>query len=109
MTAASSSPTVRIQAIGSSSKLEISPYDMGALTIDSSTGNLLKVSLAPVGLLGAKTNVDWLVRIVELDPGKLKYTASGTPKFQWPDLQELNDRTYAKETCYIDYFNENIV
>jgi len=71
-----------IAASGSSS-VQIYPtssgVDMGALTIANSAGSTLKLELNNAGVGGITTNVDWVVRIVELDPAKIQWTKAGAP------------------------------
>ena len=53
--------------------------DIGALTLAGSTGSTLHLGIASAGPAGITTNVDWVVRIVELDPSKIQWTSSGVP------------------------------
>jgi hypothetical protein len=72
-----------IRAASGSSSIQIYPtssgVDMGALTLANSSGSNLKLELNNVGPGGITTNVDWVVRIVELDPTKIQWTNSGVP------------------------------
>jgi hypothetical protein len=67
----------------SGSSLQIYPtssgVDMGALTLANSSGSTLKLELNNVGVGGITTNVDWVVRIVELDPVKIQWSGTGVP------------------------------
>jgi len=67
-----------VKAAGSSS-MQAYPFDMGALTLAGSTGSTLRLGLNNVGIGGITTNVDWVVRIVELDPAKIQWSQSGVP------------------------------
>ena len=78
-TAQVSSAPVRALAASGTSPLRIISNDMGALTLAGSAGSTLKLGLNIVGPGGITTNVDWIVRIVELDPSKIQWTQSGVP------------------------------
>ena len=60
----------RINSASGSSSVQIMNYDMATLTLANSTGSTLNLGLNTASL-GLTTNVDWVVRIVELDPAKI--------------------------------------
>ncbi len=55
------------------SNLRLCNYDMGALTIENSSGSNLTLEPAVAGTFGIKTNVSWIAKIIELDPTKIKW------------------------------------
>jgi len=71
--------SVRIASASGGSTLEILNNDMGVLTTAGSAGSTLMLGLNDVGPGGITTNVDWVVRIVELDPTKITWSPSGKP------------------------------
>lgn len=81
-------------AVSGSSSIQILPTlsgnDMGALTLANSAGSTLKLELNNVGVGGITTNVDWVVRIVELDPAKIQWTKSGSAVWGNPTLIDID-------------------
>ena len=71
--------SVRIASASGGSTLKILNNDMGALTMADSAGSTLMLGLNDVGPGGITTNVDWVVRIVELDSTKITWSPSGQP------------------------------
>lgn len=69
----------RSSILATSSSMHIRNNDMGVLSTAGSTGNTLKLSLNNTGPLGGTTNVDWLVRVVELDSTRIQWNSLGAP------------------------------
>lgn len=81
---------VRVQSASGGSPLKIINNDMGALTLSNSTGSTLKLELNDVGPAGITTNVDWVVRIVELDSAKIQWTQYGGAQLINPTLIDID-------------------
>jgi hypothetical protein len=62
---------MNLDVSGTNFSMKIYPYDMGALTLNGSSGALIRLGIADVGPGGIKTNVDWVCEIIELDEAKL--------------------------------------
>jgi hypothetical protein len=77
-------------SVSGSSSLQIVNNDMGALTLDNSAGATLKLELNNVGPGGITTNVDWVVRIVELDPAKIQWTQYGGAQLTNPTYTDID-------------------
>lgn len=52
-------------------RLDVCNFDMLSLTMANSTDPVLRIEPASAGPLRLQTNVDWVARIVELDPDKV--------------------------------------
>ncbi len=92
--AASASPALRNEkaplaaATAPLSSMRILNMDMAALNIKASSGNNFMIEPAEVGIGGFRTNVDWVVKIIELDPLKVRWVGNNPQLPQSPSNPE---------------------
>ena len=78
-----------LSPVSISSSLQIHNYDMAVLTLENSSGSTLKLEIATVGPGGIQTNVDWVAKIVELDPAKIQWVNNMVYLFNPDNLDNL--------------------